>query len=82
MSEQSRRSNNTQRALDLLLSKPRVSNVELCAVAGMRAVGGRLHELRRLGHRIDTERGEGGLYFYRYVHGPGEGPAQLHFGGM
>jgi hypothetical protein len=65
MSEQSRRANNTTRALELLQRKRRVTNAELLAIAGFR-FGARLKELRDGGHDIVTEERAGGLVFYEY----------------
>lgn len=69
MSEQQRRRNNADRALEALQAHHRLSNMQLIAIAGMR-FGARLKELRDAGHRIDTEERHGGLVFYTYVHPP------------
>lgn len=63
--ELARRENNRDRALALLREKRRVSNIELVAIAGLRA-GARVFELRREGHEIQTEMADGGLCFYVY----------------
>ena len=74
MSELQRRQTNRDRALLLLQTRGRVSNIELVGVAGLRA-GGRIHELRQMGYRITSEPASDGLHFYRYV-GPPVPPIQ------
>jgi hypothetical protein len=72
-----RRSNNKARVLDLLRERGEAgaTNVELCEVGGMRAVGARLTELRAEGHRIDTIREGGGLFRFVLRTGPKPGEA-------
>ena len=62
--EQTRRANNRQRVLDALrqAGPNGCTNVELVTIGGMRAVGGRLTELRADGYDIETVREGGGLF--------------------
>jgi hypothetical protein len=50
------------------------TNVELCdkAIGGMRAIGGRMHDLRKKGYQFGKRHIEGGIYEYWLVRKSGE----------
>lgn len=60
----------TQRILGLLKVKRRATNLELNRICWRYAA--RVHELRREGHKILTERLKRGVYEYIYIGGPDE----------
>ncbi len=78
MTEQTRRLGNRDKLLAYLQEHRRASNVTLAGVAGLR-FGGRVHELRGLGHDILTEPGHGGLVYYTYRGFKAPGQIELTF---
>jgi hypothetical protein len=63
--EQQRRKTNTDKALELLQRKKRVTSVELMRVCGWRFAA-RIFELRKAGHKISGHNTKENIYIYEY----------------